>query len=357
MRRILPVAIAAFAAVTTAITLGATGTGADTADASANYQTWYFRAEPVAPVLPAPQGPLQPVTNEQITTPNQIVGGYVVSSAGGEPGGNEGQGDLAWSAFQWDLLPAQGGAIDEFVLTLAQAPDGRGDAGPPVIQACNIATVWAASPTSNAWAARPASDCSVAVPPTEGTANGRKTFTFDLTSLAKGWLDGTGFGVMIVPGNPTVAPPLTPFQLTFAGYDHPEVTARPQVTFRYTPAAGSSLDGGGFGDLSIGADLATGELVPVPGLDAIPTDVGSGPLTPAAPAGGSGGGTAPAPSVRTRPVASSGGGFPGAGWLLVPLALIAFWGTGTALGPAGDPILAREGGVSRVLAARRAAEL
>lgn len=337
--------------------LAASGTGAEVAEAVVNYQTWYFRAEPVAPVVVGPQGPVQPVTNEQINPPNQVPGGYVVASAGGEPGGNEGQGDVAWSAFQWDLTSAQGGAIDEFIVTLTQAPDGRGDGGTPVIQACNIATVWAASPTSNAWAARPASDCSVAIPPTEGTANGRKTFTFDLTSLAKGWLDGTGNGVMIVPGNPTVPPPLTPFQLTFAGYDHAEATARPQVTFRYTPAGGSSsLDSGGLGDLSIGTDLATGDLTAAPGIDVFPTDVGSAPVTPAAsPAGG--GGTAAAPTVgRARPAASTSGGFPLAGWLLVPLALIAFWGTGTALGPAGDPILAREGGVSRVLAARRAAE-
>ena len=353
MRRVLAGGVAAVAVLATVL-LAAPGTAADTAEATVNYQTWYFRAEPEAPVIETPQGPIQAVTNEQIAPPQQIPGGYLVASGGGQPGGNEGQGDLAWAAFQWDLAAALGGAIDEFVVTLTQAPDNRGDAGTPVIQACSIPTVWAASPSSNAWAQRPAADCSVAIPPTEGTVGANKTFTFDLTSLAKEWLDGTGNGVMIVPGNPTVAPPIAPFQLTFAGYDHPTTAVRPQVTFKYTPAGGTSVSdsGAGLGDFSVGTDLATGELAPAPDIDVFPTDVGSAPAAPP-PADA---GTAAPPTGGARPVAASGGPFPAVGWLLVPLALIAFWGAGTALGPAGDPILAREGGVSRVLAARRAAE-
>jgi hypothetical protein len=153
-----------------------------------------------------------------------------------------------------------------------------------------------------------------------------------------------------VPGNPTVAPPLAPFQITFAGYDYADAAVRPTVTFRYTPAGGEAVSdsGGGLEDFAVGADLSTGALAATPDIDVIPTDVGSAPAAPAD-------GTAAPPTVRTRP-ASSGGGFPVLGWLLVPLAVLAFWGAGTALGPAGDPMLAREGGVSRVLATRRAAQ-
>jgi hypothetical protein len=157
---------------------------------------------------------------------------------------------------------------------------------------------------------------------------------------------------MIVPGNPTVPPPIAPFQVTFAGYDHPDATVQPQLTFRYTPAGGEAISDGGLSDFSLGSDPVTGDLTAVPDIDVIPTDVGSAPATAAPAAGGE---TAP-PTARTQPAGSGGGGFPAVGWLLVPLALIAFWGAGTALGPAGDPILAREGGVSRVLAARRAAQ-
>jgi hypothetical protein len=251
-----------------------------------------------------------------------------------------------------------GGSIERFVVTFTQAPNAR-DAGTPSIQACNVTADWAAAPAANPWDVRPEEDCSSPVRP---TVDG-KTYTFDLTPLAATWAAGEGYGVVLVPaaaeggGNPA------PFQLSLAGMSHSDEAARPKVAFEYTPGAvadfGDALAGGdlGGGASSLGAPSVgagdAGLLTPVPGLDVNPNDVGSAP-TDAAAAPAAGGDTA-APTITGTPVAASRSPFPLAGWLLVPLALGIAGLTGTALGPAGDPALPREGGVSRVLAARRAA--
>ena len=350
----------AAAVLVLALGAGPAPTAADVAEASVTYQGWYFKPKPESPIIQTPQGPVSPGPDFP-PAPQGVDGGYVVSFAGGTPG--EENGDTAWAAFQWDMSPALGGSIEQFVVTFAHDPANRGDFGTPLIRACNIVTSWAAPPTANPWSLKPSPDCATGVPPTVG-ADG--SYTFDLTSMAQNWLDERGYGVMIMPGpDPSgAAPPYPPFQLTLAGYNQPpeEQNLLPKVTFRYT--AGSDALGGGAigGDLStdesfsVGVD-SSGGLAPAPDIDVIPTDVGSTPdptATAAPPAGEVALPTDTGPR-RARPAGSSNSGTPAVLWLLLPLGLIAFWGTGTALGPAGDPTLPRQGGVSRVLGMRRAA--
>ena len=338
-------------------------TGAEVSDPSVLYQAWYFRAKPESPVIQTPDGPVS-AGPDFPPAPQSVEGGYTVAFAGGTPG--EENGDTAWAAFQWDISAATGGAVEQFVVTFTQDPSNRGDFGTPSLRACNIVTAWAAAPTANPWSVKPAPDCATAVPPELGTGEGgRTTFTFDLTSLATEWLDDRGHGVMIMPaGDADAAAPDPPFQMTLAGYNQPaeEIGLIPKVTFRYTSGTGGFGIGdsgiGGGGDLSIGTDFTTGELAPAPNIDVIPTDVGSTPdPVVSAPAPPSNEVALPTQrgGARTRPVSTSKGGVPAAMWLLLPLAALVFWGTGTALGPAGEPTLPRQGGVSRVLSMRRSA--
>jgi hypothetical protein len=303
-----------------------------------------------------------------------------VASAGGQAGDDN--GDLAWAAFQWDVIDATGGTVDEFVVTFTQAPNGR-DAGEPAdqIRACNIIEPFGGAPEANPWDDRPTVSCDAAVAP-EIDPDGEHgaTFTFDLTEMAQTWVEGTGYGVAVVPGNAEDdAAPLTPFQVTFAGYGTPAENAGdviPKVTFTYQPGAGGALGdtpGGGFDDVGGGlsgdpsggtADVGGGAGFGADaGIDVFPDDVGSDPVDVAAPgaAGGDSAGSGDdlaAPGVASPETAptSTTPGFPAAGWLLLPLAAVAFFVTGTALGPDGEPVaLVEQGRVSRVLAQRRAA--
>lgn len=361
MRKVVTLA-AVVAALVVGLAASSVPTAAEVAEASVLYQGWYFRAKPESPVIQTPQGPVS-AGPEFPPAPQAVEGGYTVAFAGGTPG--EENGDTGWAAFQWDVSPAQGGSIEQFIVTFTPDPANRGDFGTPLLRACNIVTAWAAPPTANPWALKPAPDCATGVPPTPGPND---TLTFDLTSMAQEWLDDRGFGVMIMPGNDPAgaAPPYPPFQITLAGYNQPpeEQNLIPKVTFRYTAGSGA-LGGGGLGgdlpldeSLSVGVD-ASGGLAPAPNIDVIPTDVGSTPdpgAATASPLAGevalpdAGGGTR-----RARPAANTNPGTPPALWLLLPLALVVFWGMGTALGPAGDPTLPRQGGVSRVLGMRRSA--
>jgi hypothetical protein len=329
-------------------------------------EAWFFRGKPRAPQAEIPDTPVRPggeVAPVNPPAPQAPDGAFVVSSAGGSEGAD--QGDVGWAAFEWDVLDALNGTADQFVVTFTQEPDNRGDFGTAKVQACNIAAAWAGNAGANPWPDRPFADCSQAVKPTVGKAGGNATYTFDLTPLAQTWVEGKGYGAAFVPGVPGGEDqPLTPFQLTFAGYSSPSGSSvAPSVTFRFTPGEDPFAGGEDAPSLelssepSIGSD-DSGGLAPAGDLDLIPTDEGSEPdLTPA-PSETSGGGESGAgdqvAAPRTQPV-SRDTGFAMALLLLLPLAALAFWSTGTALGPAGEPAPVRQGGVSRVLAERRAA--
>ena len=352
--------LALLAALAGVFVLPAPGADADVVAPGIAIEGWFARNRPNNPVveIPCPPAPLPPpptgcgpVSPAPFPAPqSESTGAYVVSSAGGDSGRSDTSGDTGWAVFQWDLLSYIGASVNRFEVTFTQAPNNRGDAGTPVISACNIVVPFGAENGPNPWPGRPTIDCSSPVVPTVQADT--KKYTFDLTEFAKTWVDGTGFGVAIVPGAPGKTTGLSPFQLTFAGYFSTAPNAAsvvPVATFDYTPAFDDlGFTDGGFtdGGFDIGGG---GEFAPDPSLDIIPTDVGSPPVT-SPPTDGN-----QVALPRPRP-ASSNGKLPLAILLFLPLAAIAFWGTGTALGPAGDPVQPRKGGVSRMLEHRRAGD-
>lgn len=365
-------ALALLAVVSGGLLLGPQpATAQEETDPPITYEGWYFRAKTPSPQVETPAGPVSPGPAFP-PAPQAPDGAYVVSFAGGSPGASDTGGDTGWAAFQWDVFDAVGGTVEEFVVTLTQAPDNRGDfnVDGAVIQACNIVAPWAAVPGANPWAERPTADCSTAVTPTVEVREERPTFTFDVTDFAKKWIEGTAHGFVIVPGAHDAEPPLAPFQVSFAGYGNQSPEAeqvKPQVTFRFSAGdlgfdteafdtgsfdTGSfdsgSFDSGGFDSGGFDSGIAS------PDLDVFPDDVGSVPDPTTAPAAPVADETA-APAPRRAQPASTSSGFPLVGWLVLPLLGVAFFGAGTALGPAGDPQLPRQGGVSRVLTQRRAA--
>ncbi len=338
----------------------AAGAQAQTDGPLGTIEGWFSRAKERAPQVETPAGPVSPGEMPAPQAPD--TGAYVVSSLGGNAGPD--QGDTGWAAFQWDLLDAMGGTVERFEVTFTQAPDNRLDHGTPVFQACTIIEPWGAAPGSNPWVDRPTPACAEAVVPEQGEDGaGRATYTFDLTEMAQGWVDGEGFGVVLVPGTPDQDSGLPAFQLTLAGYANASDArdeVRPRVVFEFSGGLddgfgegggdGFGFDGGGF-DGGGFADPAPFD--PQDGIDVFPDDVGSVPLPEDEAAGGDEtAAPAPGPS-RPRTVPAANTGFPLAGWLLVVVAAAAFWASGTALGPAGEPVPVREGGVSRLLARRR----
>ena len=360
--------------------LGAPVAEAESVQPGMEWEGWYARSRPADPqvdtcgpggVLTTPVNPCGPTSPGDVPAPqSKGTGHYVVASAGG-PSGDKPQnsGDTGWAAFQWDVLSQFGASIEKFEVTLFQAEpttsnadqqvrfdtyNGTGTA--PPIQACNIIEPWAAEPGSNPWETRPNESLSCVAPTkVEGRA-----FTFDFTSFATTWVEGSGYGVVLRPGLPSKEFVDQPFQVTFSGYNDSAANAKkPQVTFKFTPAFDDDdFDGGDdgtggdfFEDVTTGGG-GGGSFEAVPELDVIPIDAGSDPAPQAAAPQEQA--APPLAAGPTRPI-SSNPKFPWLVLLLLPLAAIAFWGTGTALGYAGDPVPARAGGVSRVLAARHAA--
>lgn len=341
---------------------------AEVAEPGIAIEGWFARSKPRPPEVevPCPPEPLPPpptgcgpVNTGEIPAPQSPdQGAYVTASAGGDAGRQDTSGDIGWQAYQWDLLSYLGATVQRFVVTFTQAPDNQGDTpGPWPIQGCNIVAPFGAAAGSNPWPDRPTIDDSTCVvPKVEG-----KTFTFDVTQFAETWVKGTGYGLAIVPGTPTQSSGLPPFQITFAGYASKAENAAaviPKATFEYVPAAGFDFDaGGGFDDFG-GGDLSSDfeSFEPDPSIDVFPTDVGSDPVDSGEIAAPVPDDTADAPR-RARPAASQDPGFPWIGWLLLPLGLGLFFTTGTALGPAGDPVLPRRGGLSRLMERRRAATI
>lgn len=371
--------------------VGAPSANADTISPDYTYEGWFARNRTPAPQVNIPCEPTTPrgcgpTSVTQVPAPQAPdTGAYVVSSSGGETGDQtDTSGDTGWTAFGWDIFGQLDSTVEKFVVTLTQTPQTtdpntsrrndtyNGSGTPPPIQACNIVVQWSAQPGSNPWELRPQTDSNCVAPTVQGTK-----FTFDVTSLAQTWVEGKGFGFVIMPGTPgpqgvtTTSPSddrlVPPFQITFSGYETtlPSPTREdvlPKVTFEFTPAPeddfNTDFGGGGGGEEFfeeiITSDGGGGMFEAIPDLDIIPTDIGSEPLPEAVDSTEmtDPNETAAGPLTRrTRPI-SRDVGFPWIALLLLPLIAIAFWGTGTALGPIGDPVPVREGGVTRVLANR-----
>jgi hypothetical protein len=420
-----------------ALILTTPGAEADTANPEIAYEGWFARNRPpsaqvdtcfppTSTLTTTTARPCGPVGAPAYPTPQaKATGAYVVASGGGDAGDDANTGgDSGWAAFQWDLSNQSGASVTKFEVSIAQLADNNGfnqgdtwkwdsktvdratgaqvPAPPPPIQACNVLEGWGSENGSNPWDARPTDSAScVPVKSTSTLANYKTTwtnssgtntdvtvttalFTFDLTTFAQSWADGTGYGIVIRPGTPSTPSNLSPFQLTFSGYYDPGTSSQqcnvggapgcttaprtvppPKVAFEFTPAVEDDFGGGDdFGDIDTGEeffeDITTtgdeGVLEAIPDIDIIPTDEGSEPLPEdiAVPSADDGATSSDLGGRTTRPI-SRDTGFPWIVLLLLPLVAIAFWGTGTALGPVGDPVPTRRGGVSRVLAQRQAA--
>ena len=378
--------------------VSAPGAGADTANPEYAYEGWFGRSRPPAPQVEVPctgtttRPQCGPTSASGVPAPQAPdTGAYVVSSAGGITGDeSDASGDTAWAAFQWDVFGNVGADVDKFVVTLRQTPQtndqttsrrndtyqpGTAGAKAPAILACNIVLPWAAAPGANAWETRPTIDKLCVAP----TVDGDK-FTFDVTSMAQSWVEGTGHGFAVVPG---LAAPnnavgtvdaedrlVQPFQITFSGYESTlpnRADYIPRVAFEFTPApedddfgniGGEETGGGGgefFEEIITSGGGIEGEFAALPDLDVIPTDAGSEPLPELAVTEDPSIGGDEIAAPPTRPI-STDTPFPWIVLLLLPLAALLFWGTGTALGDMGEPVPARAGGVSRVLAQRHLAD-
>ena len=327
-----------------------------------------------APVPPDRCGPASPgpTQSPQVTEGNVAVGhsGGQVAAEGGDA-----YGDQYWAVFELDLLSIEDlDTVNKLELAVTRAPDGRNDYGTPVMMACNVVTPFGVSEGTNPWADRPSLDCSAAKSPVRTEVNSAHVYTFNITDYASTWVAGTGYGVALVPGvpgstqvvnDPSRTNDVAPFLVTFSASGKLDASGKPhssraRAVADYQPGSGDDeldLDLGDESDLGFGLGGEVGEFDIGDELSASGDefasdlgDLGAGEADPGEAAENAAGGRV----LRSRPAGTSGG-FPWAVLLLLPLAAFAFWGTGTALGEAGDPTPPRQGGVSRILARRRAA--
>ena len=254
-----------------------------------------------------------------------------------------------------------GATVEEFTMTLTESADpsaNNGSASVAKVTACPIVAYWAEGENAR-FNGRPEADCNLASIPGQRDAEGR--WTFDLKKYGEAVLSTAGTfgqnGVLLLPAG---AAPET-FQVTWAGLTS---QTPPKFTFRATggdPPADEFGAGGGFGSVDSG-DAGFGDDFTAPTFDdarALDTgsevDLGAAQEPPPAESGG-----APAPP-RTQSVGRQIGNIAGnlpaftLPAFLVLLALLAAVGLslGRPLQP--DEMLNRRGGVSRALAARRAA--
>lgn len=349
--------------------------GAETQKVEFAQDGTFWRLQPRNPVVDVPCtlsprvpecGQVAP-TAGVVSSPNVTDGNMVVAHAGGLPGADK--GDQFWIVSQPDV--ASLGAvesIDKLTLSFTKAADNRGDFGTPVIKACNIVTAFGVGEGTNPWDDRPQIDCSNAVVPKVSGA----VYTFDVTQLANTWIGDApqGYGIAIVPGLPGTnavvnnlarLPEYQPFQITFVNANKADANRKPvperatgQVSFTAADEFGDdtadegglalddfSTDETGLGDVSTFDGGGTGDEFASGISDG--TDVGPIDASPSAPLA--------APRLAR---AAHRPGFAWALLLVLPLLALAIWGAGSALGPLGDPIAVRQGGVARLVALRRA---
>ena len=375
-RRPLVALTAAVSAVVASVVFWSGPAAAETATVEFSQDGTFWRLQTRAPQvnipcqapIPADRCGLIAPTAGLVNPPNVVDGNIVVGHSGGPTGDDA--GDQFWAVSQPDVASlGDVESIEKMTLTFTVAPDARGDFGPAVIKGCNIVVPFGVGEGANPWEDRPEIDCSAArVPVIVGTK-----VTFDVTDFANSWVDGKGFGLAIVPGlasdntvvneEPNRRSELFPFQISLISATKIDANQKPfpgraTGVVQYTLAAEEfggtvddaggalglddfSMDETGLGDtgsFDTGAFDTGGELGGG-GLDAA-----AGPL--------SGGGDNAAGAGRL--VGSERPGFAWALLLVLPLLALALWGAGNALGPLGDPVPVRQGGVARLVARRQA---
>lgn len=338
MLRRVGVAVGLTACAAVAVSLPSAGaaaqTGGDTVTADSDgwwSQTDVGVATPDGAITPPlPRSPLIP------------AGSLPVSATLGQP-----QTDAAIG-----ITVPEGMQATKLVMTLALVDANGAESNPSQakLQACPITSFWGGT-DGGKWADRPEADCTKAA--AEGSRNEDGSWTFDLTPIAALWSDefeavGQN-GVLITE---SAGPPAT-FQIAFAGAPD-GVTFDAELTeessgagaFDVPVASGGSLSGGGSFDTSpsfdaspLPAPLVGGSGAPVSTPTATPPRQGAVSQLAADRAGG-----------------DLTGGLPPGLLLLVPLALVLAVLASRSLSPVAPRAerVRRQGGISRVLAARTA---
>jgi hypothetical protein len=238
-----------------------------------------------------------------------------------------------------------GDSPTRFTLTLTEAepPAVQANSAAAAIVACPITEFWV--PIENGtWANRPVFDCDLAQAP--GTRAPDGTWTFDLLPIAQAWLDPSS--TLVADGIVLVEDVESPsaFQVVFAtegdgaGAVVFEATAGVPTTDTTTAVdTGGGFGGGGLEVPDLGSgDVPVGELPPPAVPDA------AAPTTTEAP-------------LAAGPIATESpnvlGNLPGGLVVAAPAFLVLMGLLSYTLGPVGEPVAAaRQGGVSRALAAR-----
>jgi hypothetical protein len=256
------------------------------------------------------------------------------------------------------ILPdaATGDSITAFTLAIkeAGAPAAGFNGAAAKIVACPITAFWVGG-ENGTWDSRPTYDCDIAQAP--GTRADDGTWTFDLLPIGQLWTDPAG--TVAADGVALVEQVESPegFQTVFATSGEGAIV----VSLTFEPGSGSADDpfgdSGAFSDLG-GFDTGSADAgFDAPAIGGGDISVGGLPspdiATPTA-------GSTPqdAPPVAPATIASERpnvlGNLPGGLVLAVPLFLVLLGLLSYSLGPAGEPatVAARQGGVSRALAAR-----
>lgn len=324
-------AVSAIALATPSTPVAEAQTGSK-AGATIDQTGWWSQTNAV-PASPVPGVTLPPVT---VPAPPSVPAGTIAIGA---------------TAGQIDKVAAVGiapevtdGVVDHAILTVAEAANGQqlnNTGSEAVIVGCPITQFWVGGPNGQ-WSNVPPNSCTSGK--VVGTRSPDGVWTFDLTLIAAQWLTAGALapnGVVLLPEVPS--PSGATFQVVLNG-DPSSIG----IDLAASPPAPSTT-------AAAAAPAAT--TAPASGGGSPPPVTGATPETTAVPTA-----TTAAVVKTATPVGDSRsdkilGNLPAAVILLALLALIVGILLMVALGPLGEPAtgIAREGGVSRALAARERA--
>ena len=346
--------------------------------AAATQDGWWNRLQGPADGEPDgnPVRPLVPALPKPPTVPADAI-------AAGVAGG---QMDKV-AAVGLDLALADGAVLETLILRLKESAAGGANmaADKAKVIACPATGPWGSSQNA-AWRDRPAADCGLGSE--EGVRAADGTWTFDLSSIGRLWADpfaplaangvvlsldpaaspsgaqvswvgfeagGIAVDLIATPGTPGPvdgASPVAPAPVTAAAAAPPSPSASLDPTAATAFPAGSGVSSVPLAYPS-GQPTFSAESPADPDL----SQPGSGPAAPAevtlaAPAASAG------PAPQARPAVDFWERVPAPTALLIPVAVGLAVLVGVILGPQGRPapVLRREGGLSRALARRSAAQ-
>ena len=261
--------------------LGASPAYADTSAITAS-SSGYFYAEGIRKPDESPAAPPN-VTADRL---DRVGAGNLAVAA---QGGSEDK----VSFLLYDLLDITPGSfVTKATLTLPLVPNDADNtsysADPAKVRACMSGPEGFNGDDGNAIADAPARKCDAFSAPAKASADG-KSYVFDVTSLAAGWVDGDNDGVALTAAQGATT---TPFQVVFAGPDKAtlELTYTPSPETEAPVVSAPEIPSTGTDTTSFGG----GSFIPPP------SDSGFGstgsPALPDAPA--------PAPAPGVAPVAA-----------------------------------------------------